>query len=642
MTAATTENTARPRAMGYGCALGDRLFRLAVAPGRELTIVTAPLEAPRINTTSSPEEATAEFGLIFARSDFDGGAGLFRAHTEDAAPNRFWDSRNVSIRPTEPGDFPAIRLLHTTANIEAVAGTARMAYDDVDGSLYVTDGVVLRRTDNPLASAPLFADDNPAAGDILTGVFDVAVLGDEVYVALDAQGVHRKSSAGTWANWDNVAAKRVWGVKGRIVASDGRNLYELDGTGITPAPTLTLAPGETINDVWDGGSHVLVAASDGYVYAYQTDTGTLTLAAQTQFEGEEPMCGGQSQGVVGVGTAAGNVGRFYVGAVSPDTGQIVDQQLIRTWGETGTATDQTPRTVIGTRASLLTAVPDGTDTHLWRYDLITGGMSRDLTVDGTSSPVTGIVNIEGRTFAAIDSSGVWRESTTYAPSGYLIGPLGDFYSSSEKSWVGGRMETGELNGRGIIELYYTTDPDALADPESSSWRRLERRESGSGDPGEESITNVVARSLAGMVKLIPATGGAATPELRSFAFRAYPSSGNEDKIVTIPINVSDQIERPGRGRIRVKGRGAQEFRALLSLEGRPTTLRLYRPNLTIDGLVEEVGTPVQGLTPRGSVTVVSQVRVRGRQVSGAGSTTGAGPFGTDRSFATALGFGEST
>ena len=52
----------------------DLLLRLAVAPGRELSVTTAPLAAQQINTAQTPEEFRAEFGQTYARSDFTGGA----------------------------------------------------------------------------------------------------------------------------------------------------------------------------------------------------------------------------------------------------------------------------------------------------------------------------------------------------------------------------------------------------------------------------------------------------------------------------------------------------------------------------------------------------------------------------------------
>jgi len=632
--APTLTTVSNPRKWGFGVALGDRLFRLAVGPGRTIQIDTAPGEAPRLNTASSPEEM-GETEPVFARSRFSGGEGLFRAHVEGAAADRFWDSKNVSVAPAEPGEFPEVRLLHSTASIETSAVTGLYtAYDRTDGALYMVEGAVLRRTADPTVASPTFADDDPTAVDAATDVTDVAVLGDEVYAATD-HGIHKKTS-GTWAHWGDEPASadyvRIWAVKGRIVASNGVSLYEVTASGAAPSALKTLAPGEGWTDVADGGSHILAGASDGYVYAFTTESGSMALDAQTLFETESVTAIASTQGAVAVGVSASNVGRLYVGELA-DNGQVKPTRLIRQWGESGTAIDQAPRRIIGTRDSFVTAVPDGTDTFLWRYNLVTAGLSRDLTIDGSSGVVRGIEVIDGRLFASVDSAGLFRETSTYPSSGYLIGPLGDFLVASKKSWVGGRLETGDVTNGQYVELYYTTDPDALSDPGSSSWTRVVKKISGSGDPGEYALTSVVSRSLAGMVKLAPSSDSASTPTVRSFSFRAYPTTGEEDKIIVLPVDIGDQIERRGRHRVRRRGRGNDEYVALRALDGQPLTMQLFRPEITIRGAVKSIATPVLGLSHRGSPTLVAQVTVIGREVSqSGGSTSSSGPFSTLRTF----------
>lgn len=640
MSAPTLDNVPRPRAMGFGVALGDRLFRLAIGPGRQLEIVTAPLEAPRVNTTSSAEEAAAEFGLTFARSAFDGGAGLLRAHAEGAEPNRFWDSKGVDVSVPVTGEVPQIRLLHEIAQVEASSVTGlRMAYSSPDDALYLCEGSTLRRTDNPSAAIPTWNTDNPGAGETVTTVHDVATLGNETYVALGSLGIHRKVS-GTWAHWSDTPATRVWAIKGRIIASDGRNLYEVTTAGATPTPVIILAPGVEFADCCDGGAAILAGASDGYVYSFSTETGTLVLASQTLFESEQVRALGQSQGVVAVGTSQGNIGRFYVGTVGQD-GQVVDQQLIREWGTSGSATPHYPYRVLGTRDSLYTGIADGTDSCLWRYDLISAGMSRSLCMEGASGAIQGIESVDGKIMFSVDGVGVQVEQSTYVESGWLIGPLGDFYTSQSKTWVSARLDTSTLDGGRAVELHQTPEQEALSNDTSPEWTRVVRREAGMGDPGEVTMTPVVSRSLAGMVRLFASSDRTATPAVYAFSFRAYPSSGEGDGIITLPINVSDQIERRGRRRVRVKGRGETEFAALRSLEGKPAVMRLFKPALTVRGLVEEVATPVLAMPSRGSATLVSQVRVRGRYV-GAGVTTGIGSLGTDRLLGSDLVLGGST
>jgi hypothetical protein len=641
MAVPTTTNVKNPRGMGYGFALDGHLFRLAVGPGRELTISTAPPEAQRINTASNPEELAAEYGITFARSQFDGGEGLYRAHVEGASPSRFWDSKNVSVTPAGPGEFPEIKLLPKMDRIseDFFFGTTdvHLLYDEKTGTLYASMFNDLLFSTDPFSPTPSFEWEDPSPHgaeptSTSTYIGGVVMLGDDdIYIALGTNGIHKKT-AGVWTHWSDVLATRIWSVKGRIVASDGRNLYEVLAGGAAPSPLLTLPPGKVWTDAVDGGSHVLCTASDGYVYAFVSDAGALSLVTQTPFEGEYPTAIGQSQGVVMIGTTSPSRGRLYIGSLST-TGQVEDLTLVKEWS-TGH-----PRTVVGNRSSLITSVEDGTDTHLWKYDLRTGGLSRDLTVDAVSESVIGLLRANNRVFVGI-KGGVYRESTFTSDEGYLISPLADFVSSAAKSWVASTLETGELGDGRVVELYYTTDPEALLDPDSTAWTLAMRRDAGGGLPVTEPLPSTVSRSLAGMVKLY-STGldGAPTPTVRSFSFAAYASSGDEDLIVTLPVNVSDHIERRGVARRRAPGAGDAAYRMLMSFEGKPVLLELFAPKRAVRGVLEQVGTPVSALTKRGSTTAISMARVRGKYVGVEGTTSGAGVFGTRSTFATPPAFG---
>lgn len=637
MATPTTSNVARPLAFGYDVSLDDRLFRSAVGPGRTLSIETAPIEAPRVDTASSPDEIVDDFGRVFARSRFDGGEGLFRAHVEGAVPNRFWDSKGVSVKPNEPGEFPEIKLARATIRIEAsTESNLWLAYDKA--GLFLADGQTVKRTLAPEDDSPTWSIEDPHAGEAATGVEGLAVLGNETYAALGGNGIHRRSS-GSWSHWNDLAATRVWSAKGRIMASDGRSIYEVVSSGVAPSPLKTLGPGDVWTDVVDGGSHILASAEDGHVYAFADEGGSLALVAQTFLEGEQPMSVGSAQGVVGVGTREGvpfgAIGRFWVGVLS-EGGTLADMRLVREWGEReGASLDKSPRQVLASRDSFFLGIPEDTETHIWRYDLSTTGLSRQYVVSDSGRAVS-LVSARGHLLVGVAESGLWRDDDTYESSGYLIGPLGDFFSASDKSWVGAILDTASLAGTEQVELYYTTDHDALNDPDSTSWISATRH-TAEQVSDEVSLPNVTGRSLAGMVKL--SGDGTSTPAVRSFSFRAYPSAGDGEVIATVPINISDQLERPGRHRVRARGVGAAAYADLKSTEGRSTTLRLYRVGERIRGLVENVGVPVQAVTPRGSVTTYAQVTVRGRRV-GSGSTSGVGTFGTLHLFGTQPNLGE--
>jgi hypothetical protein len=638
MATPTTSNVERPGALGFGCAFNENLFRIGTGFGQGLLIETAPAEAPRVDTASSPEEMVEDYGRVFARSSFEGGEGQFRAHTEDASPDRYWDSRGVSVSPAASGEFPEATLSHDTELLRASTATGIRVATDGE-SLWMTDGTTIFRTDDPTVASPAFVEDSPHLSEGAVAVTGLAVLGDELYAALGVNGIHVRGSGGTWTHYSDLAAVRVWAAQGRILASDGRSLYEIAASGAAPAATTTLPPGKVWTGAADAGAAILASATDGYVYAFTNESGTLVLAGQTEFPGEQPTAVGATRGVAAVGTRQGNIGRLWVGTLNEQTFTLQPLQLLREWLDDGSGVNRQPYAVLASRNALYTAVALSGKVDVWRYELSTQGLSRYLTVDAEGC-THGLVNIDGSVFASVCESGLYRESDLYVDSGYLIGPLGDFYSASDKSWVGARLDNGELNGA-RIELWYTTDPDALSDSTSTSWRRIISRTAGTS-ADEAPLTSVVARALAGMVKMFPDSTKTAAPTLRSFAFRAFSQSGDGDVIVTLPINISDRIERRGRIAGRSKGLGARTFSRLKDHEGRPVLLTLYRPAESVRGLVESVGVPVSQVNSRGSVTTLAVVRVRGRRVGSTGSVTGTGAFATRHLFATQPTFGAST
>lgn len=630
MATPTTSNVTEPLAFGYDVSLDDRLFRSAVGPGRTLNIETAPIEAPRVDTASTADEIVDDFGRVFARSRWDGGEGQFRAHEEGAAPNRFWDSKGVSVAPAGPGEFHELELLPDTELISATSGgvtPTRQVYDGTD--LFSTFGSSVRVVSNLTHASPTVADEDPHDGETSTPVQDLAVLGADVYAALGSNGIHRRVS-GTWSHWNDLDCRRVWAVKGRIVAAKDESIFEVSSSGAAPSALKTLEDGTNWTSVTDAGAAVLASADNGYVYAFTDDSGTLSLAAQSLFEGEDVIGIGASRGVVLVATqprSSSERSRLWAGVLA-ENNVLADLQLVRIWTSSTGLAD--PPFVTASGDSIYV----GGIGALWRYDLSTAGLSRHLVAEGGS--VEGIAAVDDRLWFSIASEGLFRESSSYVSSGYLVGPLGDFFSASDKSWVGAKLDTAPMSSGEQVDLYYTTDHEALNDPDSSSWIRAVRHtEDQVAD--EVALANVTGRSLAGMVKL--SGDGSSTPAVRSFSFRAYPSAGDGEVIATVPINVSDQIERPGRHRVRARGVGDAAYADLKAKEGRSTILNLYRVGERVRGLVEKVGVPIQAVTPRGSVTLYAQVTVRGRRV-GSGTTTEVGTFGTSRLFGTQPNFSE--
>lgn len=616
MPAPTTSNVLRPQAAGYGCRLDERLFRIAAGPGRELDVQSAPPQAQRLQTSEVPEEFVDEFGQTFARSDFTAGEGLLYAHDRDNPPNAsamFWDSYNIDVSEPTDGSERVLKLLHTTASIEAVSGVVRMAYNGT--ALYVTDGTGLRRTADPNAATPTWADVDPHDSEGAQDVLDVAVLGSHVYAAIATNGIHRDTGSG-WAGWNDLEATRLWGAKNRIVASDGDSIYEVTTSGSAPTALKTIDPDATFNAVVDGGAAILAGASDGYVYAF-TPTGTagaLELAAQDLFQGEQIVSLAYAQGLIFVGTSepvatGGAIGRVWRCDLSGSF-TLTNRQLVRQWGSDTATDDHAPHGMLGTRDEVFMTVysPAHEENQIWRYDLVNAGIARwHILADGGAS--RSVLLIGGKLFAGIDTVGVYRQTDTYAPSGWLMSSLGDFYSASDKTWVAARLDADVVVGEQVT-LRYSTQQDAVLDYQDDGWFNV-RVDNGSILADETIMSGVTSRYITGQV-VLEAGPSNTTPVVRSFGFRAYPA--DFDILVEIPINVSDRLERHNRRGVRARGRGNREYQALLEYEGIASTLEVFEIDLVARGQLVRVQAPMAALTERGSQTQFALATFRGRRV----------------------------
>ncbi len=642
MSLPTTSNVKRPLQHGYGVRIDERYYRLSVSKDTPLDIITAPLQAPAVNTATSAEEIRNEFGEIFSRSDFTGGEGLDFAHRPSASDldrTRFWDSKHIDISNPGPGELAKIALLPPTANIDAqTESNLHLAYDGTD--LFLAEGVTgnARRCSDPTASSPGFSNDSIGAS---AEVSDLTSLGSTVYAAAGASGI-RKRSAGSWASFSSTHTVRVWGVKRQLLAastSDGSELSVVTLTGGSAGAHTALVPlsaGLQWRDVADCGQAILACADDGAIYALGfTDAGaaggTLELKAQTPVGGTEvPYAVGFDGRFVYYttreATPAGAIGRFYRASLT-DAYTLDEAQLLRQWGDQTTVVDQCPRRIIATRDAVFTGVLEDDGAFLWRYDRATSGLTRHLDL-GDGGIVVDMLVIAGRLFASVAGHGLRREGVgTYEADGYLIGPLADFFTAASKSWAGALLEHDEVADGTRIELYYTTDPSALTDPDSLSWVRAKQIIAGV-DTAESPLVDVHARYLAGMVKLFTVEP-AVSPSVRSFSFRAYPGDGDTE--ITMYVAVSDTIERPGFRRQRVRGYGDEVYAQLKGREGSYAEVEVLRTGDIYRGVVMQIGTRLPAIARRGPAADVAAVKFRGRRVVAVdfgGGLWGTGPLGT--------------
>jgi hypothetical protein len=634
MSLPTTSNVTRPRAFGFDGRLDDLYLRFSVSPDSPLDIVTADLQAPTIDTAQNAEDIRNEFGRVFSRVDFTGGEGLDKAHKPNLTEldrTRFWDSKHIDVPTPTRGQDARLLLLPPTENIETSTDTnLHLAWDGTRLFMAEGTGGNTRKSTDPTVASPSFAD---SATGVAATVLDLTTLGAIVYSAQGASGI-RTCTAGVWAAMSvTTHTTRVWGVKRQLLCastSDGSKLASvtlstaggLDGTHTI---LVSLAAGQEFRDVGEAGHAVLACADDGAIYALGFDEsgaagGTLELKAQTPVgRGEVPYAvewdGTHVFYATREVTPSGAIGRLYRADLADGSYVLTGSELLRQWGDQSATIDHCPRAIRATRDAVFIGVYESDGSYLWRYDRASGGLTRHLDL-GASGIVVDLLAISGRLFATVSAHGLRREKVgSYETDGYLIGPLADFFNASPKSWAGGRIEHDPIVDDERIELYYTTDPAAMSDPDSPAWVLLKNIQS-SQDTGETVISGIESRYLAGMVKVYANSDADTSPAVRSYAFRAYPGDGDVE--VTVDVAVSDIIERPGFRRQRVTGLGDEIYARLQGREGTSAEMEIFRPSELLQGVVVQVGTRVPAIVRRGATTDTCRLRFRGRRIGRSG------------------------
>lgn len=635
----TISSTAYPQAHGYDGYIEEILIRLAVSETTPLQELTAEAEAPRVDTADAAEDIRDEVGQRYSRSNLSGGAGLDFLHAPnrpDDASIRYWDSEGVDVFGSEKGEVYSAKLMRKMEEEDVATGIKKVV--QVDGAVYYLSGT-------------LILDEGGTTKDTLsaTGV-DITAVGNTIFTMDATDGVQRYNLP-SWTPVNESTTTtftRIWGVKARCLGVIGNLLYEC---GTSDILLLTLPTADTVTDVVDTGTAILVFTTAQSVYSLVVDDAlALSVVGESTWIDETPIVAAESFGVIGVVTAepsvaGGNITRFYTASLGEQY-SIDNLQLIFQVGDRSTTADLSATSILATRDSFYIATPDegANSSTVWRYYLPTTGFASSYQFGTTvaSHDVTSMVWASGVLYASVASEGLWKEQDTYVATGYIIGPLADFFSSESKQWVSGEL-TGNAPAGTVIDLYDTNNEALIENPTDSAWTHITTIRSVNVTESITDITNHRGRYHAAKITLASDSARAFTPELLSYSFRAL-ASPNRDTLLRIPINVSDQIESPGKRAITIKGRGAAIEAALRTYEGESVLVELYRPDIKLQGLVEQFEETMVTIAPRGSVGHVMYARIRGsKQTTGsfyAPIATSGASLGQDTLGVVGLGTGE--
>ena len=623
----TTASVTNPHRRGYDFRIDTKLFRAATAPDREMIIRTEEFPNQQINLKQNPEDISTNIGQIFSRNNFSGGQGLDIAHRRNAQENdaiRFWDSAGVDVFNIDKGENYTVKLLHqmSTSVERATSSTTGHNYmAKVGTKLYASDDETLYYSNDGGDSWELQSE-NLTAGYKITGL---AAHGTDLYITANNGSAGEiellpdadESSAGTSSQKMSAAVyDKIWAVKGQFLVSIGNSIHAYNGDTTVGSSIITLPTGQTFTDVCDAGAVILATATDGYIYSIKDVTGTLTAKGQTEISGETPTCIAEAQGFVFYGTketqtGSTTIGRLYRAevVVADDLYVVGNNQLIKEWENS--SVDSSPKKLYVDRDSVYTGIKESTtEANLWRYYLPTGGLSRSYKCDissGTLDVISGIENVNTKFVVLVQQEGVFLQQSTYEAEGYLILPNVDFYTSDEKQWVGTTVEHETIEDARRVQCFISTKFEDINSPASTNW--LLTNDSSTGRGNQESQINENSRYLVSKIVLQANGDFSGTPAFNSIAVRALPRP--QVIVVDLPVNISDQVERPGRKKLKVKNLGEAIYQELKEFEGDSITLEIYDPAETIRGVVESVAYPVINNASIGSVTQYCTVRVKG-------------------------------
>ena len=630
-------NTSQPQAQGFEANLDDLFLRFAVGPGRQMQINTAPLQAQAIQTSETPEDFQQEFGQIYSRTDFRGGEGLDKAHRREGTPTdfqRFWDSKGINVFHADEDTSYSVKLLNDIEQ-KTLTFSSDNNYlaQTTNGYMYITDDTdVYQSTDEGVTWTAM------TSTSISYTIHGIAAFGNDLFVVAGDGSTNKQllsyvQSTDTWT--DEVLGSSftgyftgIWFAKGGLFVSGKSTTAEylwesspftknFSGDFQSTSALIVTEPTHEFTSVIDAGAVVLAGHTDGNIYSLKIDGGTWSLKGQTQISFEEIHSLAASEGLVFIGTKGfqSNTGRFFTAdlTVADNLYVLTNRQLVKQWDN---GVDQSPHSMFVTRDSVYMGIHESaTETNLWRYYLPTAGIARDISITHSSdsdAKITGIT-LTGTTvpkfIAVVDGVGVFKETDTYVSTGYIISSLADFYTSEKKQWVGAKLNTNGVSS-GTVELATTTVPLDINNVDSPTWEPQISVASGTG--GEEEVLELVQGRWMSVKLTITTSDTSQTPEMLSFAVRGFQLVN--DLVVDMPINISDQVERPFRKALRVNGQGELIYQALRNKEGQNVQLERFRPDTLLQGIIENVSSPVEEISPRGSVTTYCLVRFRGSKV----------------------------
>lgn len=571
----------------YDAYIDDLPFLYHRGEGSSEATVSLPLRPQRTDQGDNRFEMRPEFGDPFSQGDFSGGAlqEYFHRPTRDEAS--FFTSEGFDI--SEQGV-----LRHLNSTLEDGNYTSPTALVQAGGLPFFAHSNDVVRGDGAFPGA--YFNENPHVAEGAVAVLDLAAQGAKVFAALGANGVHVRSSGGTWSHFQpdgstNLSvgnATRVEWVKDRlmVVGNGGDKIHEIAASS-TPPAIETLAEGWTFEHVFESGPFVMACtvntnAGRSRVHAYKLNTAGTALEKKTSTplpKGEFAYCGISYLGRTFVAggrqnSSGGYDAILYEGLVDVDGNLAL--QLIAA-DATAAANDYSIREMESLRSAISFGWVTSTRTGLGIFHLARNAFAQHIVASGAAR-TTSVMSFKGRLLFTNSTGLFFERLATPVTSANLVTSIADWNNAGFKTWDLFQIVHDSLDTLTTVEIQYT-----IAHPDAGEWLSA-LISSITGSTGREvRVEDLRSRIFA--VKIISVASGIMSPKIRSYSVRAMPSPERTEWQLTRSIRLlSDDRKDINAEKIYMAPRAM--LSTLRALAYRWVTI--YEPDATYVGWVEAV------------------------------------------------------
>jgi len=486
---------------------------------------SAQLQPVRQDVGNNPYEARPESGDLFAQGDFSAGQGQMYFHHQGRNPAAYFWGEGFDI--SEVG-----KLTHLHDMGADYSSSSVKAMCQIKGVPFIAVGTKVRKSDGNFPGS--WTEEDPQAAGTDT-VEDICSCGDLGYVALNAGGIHKRDSAGTWSHLSDFAALKVAWVKDRLMAASSTVIAEINvGTGASTTLE-TFASGWTCEDIFEAGGFIYaVVRSDNEdvsrIHHYGlSSSGTLEKKGSTPFPQGQQMYSG-----------AGYLNYAYIGGGKRNTSGGYDPILYQCMlDENGFLAYRKVAEEIGSGSSSypVKAICPLGEAVLFGWSLTSsskGGVARDgiaihhlerdafahhlKKATAAGKNVLSIIVYKGRVMVLFADGAYYEDTSKYVSQATLLSSAADWGNTGDKTWDLIQIAHKPLTTGTSVEVDYSA-----ALPEGATWSDGVVSSIVGADAAEGLLSSV--KSSVFSVKLISnaKTDQSACPTILSFTVRSNPT-----------------------------------------------------------------------------------------------------------------------